>query len=125
MQRAQQGAVFTSLVDTVSAANTAAATSAWVAIPTNVEGDIEIVHLVGAVTGSLTATFQTADDNSGTNAASVVFNEGAFTAVSTANHGQKRTVPRSALSQYVKYTGTIVTGPVLVGVHMVTVGKNL
>lgn len=105
------------LVAPASAANTAAATSAWVAVPLG-EGDVQIVQDVGAVTGSITGTLQTADDSSGTSAANVTPNEGAFTAVSSSGSLQVRTVNRAALSGYVKYTGTIVTGPVLVGVGM-------
>lgn len=114
----------TQLVPPASAADTAAATSAWVAVPLG-EGDVQIVQDVGAVTGSITGTLQTADDASGTNAAAVTPNEGAFAAVSASDSLQVRTVNRAALSAYVKYTGTIATGPVLVGVAMLTHPKYL
>lgn len=124
MQRDMQAAVRTRLIDPVSAANTAAATSAWVAVPL-AEGDVGFTQDVGAVTGSIAGAVQTADDNAGTNAATVTFNEGAFTTVSASNNVQSRTVDRRALSSYVKYTGTIVTGPAIVGVFMTTVPKNI
>lgn len=120
-----QAAVVTPLLNTVSAANTGAATGAWVAIPANTEGDIEFLQHIGAVTGSIAGAIQTADDNSGTNAATITFNEGAFTSVSSANSALRRTVDRKALSSYVKYTGTVVTGPALVSVTMQTRPKYI
>lgn len=120
-----QAKVGTKLVDPASCANTAAATSAWVLVPVNSEGDIEFIQFIGAVTGSIAGALQTADDGSGTNATTVTFNEGALTTVSSSNSIQKRSVNRSALNAYVKYTGTIVTGPVLAGVLMLSRTKSV
>ena len=100
------------LLNPVSAANTAAATSAWVDAR-DAEGDIVFNVQTGALTGSLVWTVEHADDNSGTNGAAITPNEGAFATV-TANQAQKRTISANACKGYVRCIGTIVTGPVLV-----------
>lgn len=125
MQRDMQGAVATKLLNPASAADTAGATGSWVAIPAGHEGDIEFVQEVGAITGSITGKIQTADDNSGTNAADVTLNEAAnFGLVNSSNAAVRRSVQRSALSLYVRFVGTIVTGPAIVGCSMFSVPKQ-
>ena len=96
----------------VSAANTAAATGAWVDVR-QCEGDVMFVAHVGALTGSIAWTIQHASDNSGTGVATITPNEGAF-AAGAANQVQKRTVRSSATQGFVRLLGTIVTGPALV-----------
>lgn len=110
-----QAATTTKLLDPVSAANTAAATSAWIAVP-NGEGDIAFIAQVGALTGSITWTIETASDNSGTGGASLTPNEGAF-AAGAATQIQKRTVNSRNSKGYVRIIGTIVTGPALVAAN--------
>jgi hypothetical protein len=100
------------LLDPVSAANTAAATSGWVDVRA-AEGDIVFTNQVGAVTGGIVWTIEHATDESGTGAAAITPNEGAYAAV-TANTIQKRTVNASAVGGWVRCVGTITTGPVLV-----------
>jgi hypothetical protein len=107
-----QAATIVKLLDPVSAANTAAATSAWTDVSAG-EGDLEFIAQAGAITGSIAWTLQDADDNSGTNSAGVTPNEGAFATVS-ANQVQKRTVSANSVRKWMRIVGTIVTGPVLV-----------
>ena len=120
-----QGGVPTILLNPVSAANTAAATSLWVAVPAW-EGDVVVTQQTGAITGTLNAILETADDGSGTNNRTVTFVDAtaAFTAVSAANKIEKKVVDRKSLGTHVKYTGTVVTGPVLIALSMVGVPKT-
>lgn len=107
-----QAAKAVKLLDPVSAANTAAATSGWVDVK-EAEGDIVFINQVGALTGSITWTIEHASDGSGTGAAAITPNEGAY-AAGAANQIQKRTVNASAVAGFVRCVGTIVTGPALV-----------
>ena len=107
-----QASTTTKLLDPVSAANTAAATSSWVDART-AEGDIAFINHVGAMTGSITWTIEHASDNSGTGAVAITPNEGAYSA-GAANQCQKRTISANAIQGYVRCVGTIVTGPALV-----------
>lgn len=107
-----QAAAITKLLDPASAANTAAATSAWVDV-TKLEGDVEFIVHAGAITGSIVWTVEDATDSGGTGGAGITPNEGAFAAV-TANQVQKRTVNASACRGFMRVVGTIVTGPVFV-----------
>lgn len=100
------------LLNPISAANTAAATSAWIAC-TPAVGVIKFTVQNGALTGSCAWTIETASDNSGTGGAAVTPIEGAFDAA-TANSIQKRTIDAKQSKGYVRVVGTIVTGPTLV-----------
>lgn len=100
------------LLDPVSAANTAAATSAWIDVR-EAEGDIVFTNHVGALTGSITWTIEDATDGSGTGAAAMTPVEGAYSA-GAANQLQQRSVNGSAVRGWVRCVGTIVTGPALV-----------
>lgn len=111
-----QAAKAVKLLDPVSAANTAAATSGWVDVR-EAEGDIVFTNQVGALTGSITWTIEDATDGSGTGAAGVTPNEGAY-AAGAANQIQKRTVNASAVRGWVRCVGTIVTGPALVAANI-------
>lgn len=110
------------LLNPVSAANTAAATSAWVDVR-GYEGDLVIAAQAGALTGSLTWTLEDATDGSGTGGAGITANEGAF-AAGAANQLQKRTLNASAVRGWIRLVGTIVTGPVLVGAALLARPKN-
>lgn len=116
----------TILLNPVSAANTAAATSAWVAVG-KWEGDVIFLLQTGAVTGSMAAILETADDGSGTGNRTVTFADGtaAFTAVSGANTIEKKVVARKALGTHVKFTGTVTTGPILIALSMAGALKNV
>lgn len=107
-----QVATIKKLLDPVSAANTAAATSGWIDAR-DAEGDIVFTNQVGALTGSITWTIEHADDSGGTNGAAITPNEGAYSA-GAANQVQKRTISANACKGYVRCVGTIVTGPALV-----------
>lgn len=111
-----QAATPAKLLDPVSAANTAAATSGWVDVRQS-EGDVMFTTQVGALTGSITWTIESATDGSGTGAAGITPNEGAF-AAGAANQVQKRTVRGTATKGFVRVVGTIVTGPALVAASL-------
>lgn len=107
-----QAAASVKLLDPVSAANTAAATSVWTDVRDR-EGDLMFLAQVGALTGSIAWTVEDATDGAGTGAAGIVPNEGAF-AAGAANQLQKRTIHASAVRGWVRVVGTIVTGPAVV-----------
>jgi hypothetical protein len=107
-----QAATVAKLLDPVSAANTAAATSGWVDVR-QCEGDVMFTVQVGALTGSITWTIQTASDSGGTGSTGITPNEGAF-AAGAANQVQKRTIRSQATLGFVRVVGTIATGPALV-----------
>lgn len=111
-----QAATSRKLLDPVSAANTAAATSAWVDVRDSV-GDLVFINQVGALTGSITWTIEHASSGAGANAAAITPNEGAY-AAGAANQVQKRTVRSDACQGWVRCVGTIVTGPALVAVSV-------
>lgn len=119
-----QAASAVTMVAAVSAANTAAATSAWIDVQ-KYEGDLVIISQVGILTGSLTPTIEDATDGSGTGAAGVTPTEGAFTAVTTSNDPlmEKRTIPAGAVRGWIRYVGTIVTGPAPVAVTLLATPK--
>lgn len=104
------------LLDPVSAANTAAATSGWVDVR-EAEGDIVFTNQNGALTGTLAWTIEDATDGSGTGSAGITPNEGAYSTVA-ANQIQQRTVNGSAVRGWVRCVGTIGTGPSLVAVNI-------
>lgn len=117
-----QAATSKQLLNPISAANTAAATSGWVDAR-DAEGDIVFINQLGALTGSITWTIESASDGSGTGAAAITPNEGAY-ASGAANQIQKRTVSASAIQGWVRCVGTIVTGPALVAVSISYRPKN-
>ena len=117
-----QAATSSKLLDPASAANTAAATSAWLDVRDR-EGDLMFLTHVGALTGSITWTVEDATDGSGTAAAGITPNEGAF-AAGAANQLQKRTVAAGATRGWVRVVGTIVTGPALVAASVSSRPKN-
>jgi len=110
------------LLDPVSAAATVNATSGWVDVRDR-EGDLVFVMQVGAMTGSITWTIEDATDGSGTGAAGVTPDEGAF-AAGAANQIQKRTVGAGSVRGWVRCVGTIVTGPSLVAASVIARPKN-
>lgn len=118
-----QAATSKILLNPVSAANTAAATSGWVDVR-EAEGDVVFVNQVGALTGSIAWTIEHASDGSGTGAAAITPNEGAYSA-GAANQVQKRTVNANAVAGWVRCVGTIVTGPALVAASLMYRPKNI
>lgn len=110
----------TSLIDAVSAGNTAAATSGngkWLDVRAY-EGDIIVVQQIGAVTGSITGKLQSATDANGTGAADIT--GATYTAVSSANNTQSIVVDlKKVAGGFIGYVGTIVTGPALTSITVV------
>ena len=123
MNNEGQAASVVKLLDPVSAAATANATSGWVDIR-QYEGDIVVAVQVGALTGTITWTLEDATDGAGTGAAGITPNEGAFTA-GAANQTQKRTVGAGAARGWVRVVGTIVTGPALVAASLQSRPKSV
>lgn len=117
-----QAVTKTKLINPVSAANTAAATSSWVDT-LGMEGNLLIVQHIGAVTGSIAGKIQDADDNSGTNSADV--SGATFTSVSSANDLQTLSIPKRAVRRWIRYVGTVTTGPALTQVAMLGRTKNV
>lgn len=113
-----QAAEVTQVLVPGAKAATVNATSSWIDVRKH-EGDLVIVSQVGTVTGgSITPTIEHASDGSGTGAAAITPAEGAFTAVTTSNDPltEKRTIPAGAVQGWIRYVGTIVTGPADVAV---------
>jgi hypothetical protein len=106
----------TSLLDAVSAANTAAATSGngkWLDVRAY-DGEIMVTLNLGAVTGTHSGKLQSATDANGTGAADI---PGATFGTTGANSTTKITVdPKQVVGGFLGYVGTIVTGPSLVSV---------
>jgi hypothetical protein len=109
-------ATMSSLLDAVSAANTAAATSGsgkWLDVRPY-DGEIMVVLQLGAVTGTIAGKLQSATDANGTGAADIT---GATFGTTGANSTTKIVVdPRAVVGGFLGFVGTIVTGPSLVSV---------
>jgi hypothetical protein len=102
-----------------SKAATANATGTGVSIA-KYEGDLMVTQVVGAITGTLDGKLQQCDDAGGTNAEDI--SGATFTQVTTANDDpnvQRISVPAGSLTRpFLRYVGTIVTGPAIVGVTL-------
>lgn len=102
------------MLNAVSAANTAAATSAGVDLA-GYEGVIAVVQQTGAITGTLDGKLQDSADNS-----SFADITGATTPqVTAANKVQFIAVDVRSVRRYLKYLGTVATGPVLISVVLI------
>jgi uncharacterized protein (DUF2141 family) len=111
-----------SLLAPVSAAATANATGAGVSlIASDYEGSIEITQSVGAVTGSITGQIEDSADGSTGWAA---LTDAAFTVVSAANNVQRIRIGAQATRGWIRYVGTIVTGPAVVSVTASGIRKS-
>jgi hypothetical protein len=109
------------LLNSVSAANTAAATSAWIAVA-EYEGHVGVLINTGIITGTITYTFATATDGSGTGSAAIVPLGGALTQVTTSNDDGTPYIAyfdKSALLGYIQVIGTVVTGPALISYTLI------
>lgn len=99
------------ILNAVSAANTAAATSSGVDL-TGYEGVVSIVVQTGAITGTLDGKIQDSADNS-----SFADVTGAtYTQVTAANKVAAYSLDVRTVRRYIKYVGTVATGPVLISV---------
>lgn len=114
-----QAASVVSLLTPGSKAATANATGTGVLVA-EYEGDLMVTQHVGAITGTLDGKLQQADDASGTNAEDIA--GATFTQVTTANDDpnvQKIAIRAGQLTRpYLRYVGTIGTGPSVVGVTL-------
>jgi len=106
----------TSLLDALSAAATANATSGsgkWLDVRPY-DGEILVVQQLGAVTGTIAGKLQSATDANGTGAADI---SGATFSTNTANSTSTIALdPKKVTGGFLGYVGTIVTGPSLVSV---------
>lgn len=99
-------------------ADTSAATGAYISIA-NYEGHVCIVSNCGTVTaGSVAGKIQHADDDSGTNVADVT--GATFVTVTTSNDPkcEELKIKVDGLKPYIRYVGTVTTGPVDLGVTL-------
>lgn len=116
LQSQASAATSASILDAVSAANTAAATSGsakWLDVRPY-QGELLVIQQLGAVTGTIAGKLQSASDANGTGAADI---SGATFGTNTANSTSKLVVdPKTVVGGFIGYVGTIVTGPSLVSV---------
>lgn len=113
-------ATVTSLLSPVSAANTAAATGVGVDL-IDYDGPIVITQHHGLSTGTLDGKIQDSADNSSFADVSGL----TFTQETTTVGVQKLVVQSKQVRRYIKYVGTVVTGPAIVGVSMSGVKKSV
>lgn len=109
-------ATSTSLLDALSAAATANATSGsgkWLDVRPY-DGEIIVTQNLGAVTGTIAGKLQSASDANGTGAADIT---GATFGTNTANSTSKLVIdPKTVTGGFLGYVGTIGTGPSLVSI---------
>jgi hypothetical protein len=107
------------VLESKSAANTAAATSGAIDL-TGYEGVVAIVINTGAITGTMDPKLQDCDTSGGTYA-DIAGKTAAQ--VSTANQTRVITVDVREARRFLKFVGTVVTGPVLISVTLVGTKK--
>ena len=95
-----------------SNADTAACTSAWIDVSAY-KGDLVFTHVIGAVTGSITSKLRSATSSGGAGAADIT--GATFTACTDTTHVQSVVIPATT-AKYIQYVGTVVTGPIVMGV---------
>lgn len=115
------GATVTHLLAPVSAANTAAATGAAVDLLAY-DTPVVIVQSHGIGTGTLDGKIQDSADGS-TDWTDV--SGAAFTQSTTTADVQKLVLNPKSVRRYIRYLGTIVTGPQIVGVAVVGMKKSV
>lgn len=109
-----------SLLTAVSAADTAAATGSGVDLQ-DYEGPVVITQNHGVSTGTLDGKIQDSANNSSFADVSGL----AFTQETTTAGIQKLVVQSKQVRRYIKYVGTVGTGPQVVSVSMVGVKKSV
>lgn len=109
-----------SLLTAVSAADTAAATGSGVDLQ-DYEGPVVITQNHGVSTGTLDGKIQDSANNSSFSDVSGL----AFTQETTTAGIQKLVVQSKQVRRYIKYVGTVGTGPQVVSVSMVGVKKSV
>jgi hypothetical protein len=103
------------LLEAKNAANTAQASGGWVDCR-KAEGDLLIVQSVGTITGNLQGSFETASAANGAGNVACLPPGGNLALVSAANNIQSVYIPASMCLGWMKYIGTVGTGPVQVSV---------
>lgn len=108
------------LLASQSAANTAAATSAWTAVA-GYEGQVQVVINVGTITGTVDFTFHTNTSGSDSGQTAIVPLDGAPAQITTSNDVAVYVARFDArvLQGYLKVTGTVVTGPALLSYTLI------
>jgi hypothetical protein len=86
------------------------------------EGQVEITQNIGAVTGSIAGTIEESADGS---TGWLAVPGAAFTTVTAANDTQRIVIQAGATRGWIRYVGTIVTGPVLTAVTASAIPKNV
>ncbi len=114
------GCTAVNMLASVSAANTAAATSSGVDLQ-DYDGTVLVIQNKGAGTGTLDGKIQDSADN--TNFADV--SGLTFTQATTGANLQQLAFDRRLVRRYVRYLGTIVTGPHVLSVTLVGGKKNI
>jgi hypothetical protein len=109
------------LLAAVSAADTAAATGSAVDLQDYIGGAI-IVQNHGTSTGSITGKIQDSADGS-TDWTDVT--GAAFTASTTTADIKAMALQTKQVRRYIRYVGTVVTGPQVVGVSLTAVKKTV
>jgi hypothetical protein len=113
-------ATTTVMLAAASCANTAAATGSGVDLK-DYEGPVLIVQNHGTGTGTLDGKIQDSADNSSFADVSGL----TFTQSTTTADIQSLVVQSKQVRRYIKYVGTVVTGPQVVGVSMSGVKKSV
>lgn len=113
-------ATVVNLLSPVSAANTAAATSTGIDL-IDYDSPVVVTQHKGLGTGTLDGKIQDSDNNSSFADVSGL----AFTQETTAVGVQKLVVNPKSVRRYIRYLGTIVTGPQIVGVSVAGVKKSV
>lgn len=107
----------TSLLTPADHADTAAATGAWTAV-SGYEGYLVFTMHAGVVTaGNVVAKIQTATDDQGTGITDLA----TFTTLTTSNDNpfvEKKVVAAKQNLGYIRFLGTVTTGPAVVGCVM-------
>ena len=114
-------ATVVNLLTPVSAANTAAATSAAGVDLLDYEGPVLVTQHHGVGTGTIDGKIQDSADNSAfADVAGLTFTQETTTAGI-----QKMVVNPKSIRRYIRYLGTVGTGPAIVGVSMAGVKKTV
>lgn len=114
-------ATVVNLLTPVSAANTAAATSAAGVDLLDYEGPVLVTQHHGLGTGTIDGKIQDSADNSAfADVAGLTFTQETTTAGI-----QKLVVQSKQVRRYIRYVGTIVTGPHLIAVSLSGVKKSV
>ena len=115
-----QNSTTSNLLAAVSAANTAAATGLGVDLK-DYEGPMVVVQNHGVSTGTLDGKIQDSADNSAfADVAGLTFTQSTTTA-----DVKSLTLQSKQVRRYVKYVGTVGTGPQVVGVTITGVKKTV